>query len=149
MKLMLITSIFSLHCAHAFNCWEMHFTTRMHSSRMLPSAAEAMCIPACTGRGCIPTCTGQGGVCPGVVCPGGHLARGCVTRGRLPGGCLPQCMLGYTPREHNDWQTGVKTLPCRNLTTLRPVTRQANLTKFKRQTQKKPKWNTKRREMFM
>ena len=32
----------------------------------------------------------------------------CTTRGGcLPGGCL-------TPREQNDWQTVVKTLPCRN-----------------------------------
>ena len=56
---------------------------------------------------------------------------GCVPSTALAvrgGGCLLQCMLGYvcrgvsapmhagihTPREQNDWQTGVKTLPCRN-----------------------------------
>ena len=31
-----------------------------------------------------------------------------------PGGVHPHCMLGYTP-EQNDWQTGVKTLPCPKL----------------------------------
>ena len=99
----------------------------------LPSAAIAMCIPACTGGGeCIPECTGQGGcvsqhtlggggvsawgvsaqrgvgVCPGRVCPGG----GC-----LPRGVYPSMLWGRHPPHVNRMTDRCKTitlpqLPC-------------------------------------
>ena len=51
---------------------------------------------------CLPQCM-LGYVCPGGVCPSAcwDMSAG--------GGAAP-----HTPCEQNDWQTGVKTLPCRN-----------------------------------
>ena len=31
------------------------------------------------------------------------------------GGCIPACTEADPPREQNNWQTSVKTSPCRNL----------------------------------
>ena len=104
---------------------------------------QGVCIPACTGQGVyIPACTGQGGVHPSMhwagVCVSQHaLGREvCIPactgqgvsagRGSAQGGvCLGVSAQGDvwqtpprpeadTPCEQNDWQTGVKTLPCRN-----------------------------------
>ena len=71
----------------------------MHSSRM----RTVRCSSRLAGEVCLP----GGGVCPGGCLPGGCLARGmCAPGGGVcPGGC---------PCEQNDWQTGVKTLTCRN-----------------------------------
>ena len=73
------------------------------------------CLPGgCLPRGCLPGegVSAQGRVCLprrvsayGGVCPGGVFAQGGVCLG--VSGRHPPC-------EQNDWQTGVKTLPCRN-----------------------------------
>ena len=63
----------------------------------VPPASVA--IGGSAGRGCLPS----EGVCPESVCPGGC----------LPGGV-------HHPVKQNDWQTGVKSLPCRKRR-LRPV----------------------------
>ena len=77
-----------------------------------------------------------GGVCPegvsawgvsaqGGVCPEGVSAwEGCLPRGdvsghgglvvSLQGGFIPACTGADTPPLWTEWQTGVKTLPCRN-----------------------------------
>ena len=72
--------------------------------------------------GCLP----GGGLCPGDVWSGGCMLRGVGVYPRggclSGGGCLPRGVLQTPPRtetdtppcEQNDWQTGVKTLPCRN-----------------------------------
>ena len=93
---------------------------------------RGVCIPACTGQGVyIPACTGQWGVYPSMHWAGGcvfqhALGRGCLLGGGLPRGCLPRGLSDWgcgrhppdqrqtPPCEQNDWQTGVKTLPCRN-----------------------------------
>ena len=82
--------------------------------RGVSAREEGRCLPkGCLPRwvcpsGCLPRGCAQGGVCPtGVL-------RWCVS---LTGGCVadtPQTRGRHTPREENDWQTGVKTLPCRN-----------------------------------
>ena len=87
----------------------------------IPSAAVAV-----GEGGCLP----RRGVCLGGVCRGRCLPRGCLPRGCvclekvsaqgvsawgcLPGGCLPGGVSQIPPCEENDWQTGVKTLPCPN-----------------------------------
>ena len=74
-----------------------------------------------------PGVSAQWGVCQGFVCLGG--LPQCMLGYVCPGECLPQCMVGYVrlreclsqcmlgythPCKQNDWQTGVKTLSCRN-----------------------------------
>ena len=81
----------------------------------VPSAAVTVseggwCLPArwgcllagcgCLHGGCLPRRWGLSG---------GYLPRGWLPRGCLPGGCLPD-----TPPQWTEWQTGVKSLPCRN-----------------------------------
>ena len=66
----------------------------MHSSRCV--------LPACCPY--LPACTAQGGVCFRGVC---YSKGGCL----LPGGCLPRGVC-HSPL-WTEWQTGVKTLPCR------------------------------------
>ena len=61
-----------------------------------------------------PSMDWAGGVCLGVsaqggVCPGGSAQWGVSARGCLSGGVWQT-----RPCEQNDWQTGVKALPCRN-----------------------------------
>ena len=67
------------------------------------------------GDVCLP-----GGVCPAGVCLGVYVS---TQRGfSAQGGCLPKGVWQTAPDqrqtypscEQNDWQTGVKTLPCRN-----------------------------------
>ena len=55
--------------------------------------------------GCLP----RGGFCPGGVYP-----RGVSPGGVYLGGVCPDQRQTPPPREQNDWQTGVKTLPCHN-----------------------------------
>ena len=57
----------------------------------------------CSGR-LLGGVSDQGGVCLGV-----SALNGCLSKG-----CLPRGVSTRQPREQNDWQTGVKTLPCRN-----------------------------------
>ena len=73
------------------------------------------CIPKCTGQGwCVSQIAlGRGvstqGMC---VCPGGWCLAGGVSG---QGGVYPSMHLGrYPPPPWTEWQTGVKTLPCRN-----------------------------------
>ena len=67
----------------------------MHSSRIgcIPSVAVAVCWGGSAQEGVSARGDMPGGVCPGGVCPGG---------------CLPDTPLW------TEWQTLVKTLPCRN-----------------------------------
>ena len=70
----------------------------------VPSAAVVVSV--CPG-GCLPRrMSAQGGVCPG----------GCLPRGVCPGrGCWVSAQGIYqTPPLWTEWQTDVKTLPCRN-----------------------------------
>ena len=69
---------------------------------------------------------GRGGVCLGVVvCPGGVSSRAMSAQGGVcPGGVFPGagvcpgrrsvCPEGVKTPLWTEWQTGVKTLPCRN-----------------------------------
>ena len=78
--------------------------TRMHSSRMR-IASSSIHRGACVPNGGV--CP-RGPACPGGVCTwGGVCARGACMARRVCVALTPLC-------EQNDWQTGVKTLPCRN-----------------------------------
>ena len=92
----------------------------------------------CLAEGCLPVGVCPGGCLFGGVCPGGCLPRGvsaqgvCLPRGGVSAqgvsaqGCVCPGVARHppvgvsaqglpdTPCEQNDWQTGVKTLPCRN-----------------------------------
>ena len=95
------------------------YTTSVHSSRMrlahlLTVSQNALCnggvcIPACTGRGCVSVlgrCLPKGVSAQGVcVCPG--------VCGRHPPG--PEADTPPPTPLWTEWQTGVKSLPCRNL----------------------------------
>ena len=87
---------------HLAICYQMTIETRMHSSGMCTShlltiSQHALCRGVCPG-GCL-----LGGVCPGwCVCPG--------SGGHHP----PPRTRGRHPPLWTEWQTGVKTLPCRN-----------------------------------
>ena len=70
--------------------------TRMHSSRM-----RTVCCNSRLGGGCLP---GRGGLCV-------YLGEGGVPGVVYPGGCLPATP---PPALWTEWQTHVKTLPCRN-----------------------------------
>ena len=103
--------------------------------------AQGGCLPrGCMPNGCLPRCRclsrgwvwgclprdvcPMGAVCSlprGGVCPGGCLggyALGVSTKGVVccQGVCLPSRSRGCLPDTHlwTEWQTGVKTLPCRN-----------------------------------
>ena len=82
--------------------------TIMHSSRMRAVHCSSHLlwegVSAKKGVGV----SGQRGIYQGGVCPGGYLPRGVC-----PGGCLPRGCLVDTPL-WTEWQTPVKTLPCRN-----------------------------------
>ena len=102
----------------------------------LASAAVAVCQVGCLPGGCLPGGMStwgvsiQGGVCLGVSAQGvggvwswGYLPRGCLPGGLPRMGVCPGstgrvvCQTPpYPPRldRMTEWQTGVKTLPCRN-----------------------------------
>ena len=85
--------------------WTIHsrMCTVRSSSHVHPSMHWEWCLP----RGCL----------PGGVCLGGRrgLPRGCLPGEVRPGGVCPGGTEADTPLcEKNDWQTVVKTLPCRN-----------------------------------
>ena len=89
---------YKLSCVILFSSSASNLTTQQECIPVgcVPSTAMAV-----FGRGCLPT---------------GVFARGRVSaRGWLPGGCLPG--EGVSARHRplwTEWQTGVKTLPCRN-----------------------------------
>ena len=98
---------------HWQRCWKSYLATRMHSSRM----RTVRCSGHLDGGGWLPAkrCLLQwpsrGGVClpRKMSAPGGCLPEGgCLPRGCLCRGCQPD-----TPPLWTEWQTGVKTLPCR------------------------------------
>ena len=70
----------------------------------------------CPSRGCLPRgclhrgVSGQRECLPGGCLPGGCLSRGCLLRGGI-------FLVGVSAWELN-WQTGVQTLPCPNLSLL-------------------------------
>ena len=88
---------------------QKNLKARMHSSRM--------CTVHCSSR-----LLGVGGVCAeGVSAKGGSAQGRCLPRGDVcpggsvcSGGCLPGGGLPKTPLLWTEWQTLVKTLPCRN-----------------------------------
>ena len=124
--------------------WKRMQTSRMRTARLLTVSQHALCmgvcIQACTGQGGVSpggVCPGrylprrvsaQRGVCPGGICPGGVSAgeKGIVARGRCVADtpsspadtCPGQTLAGQIPPWADtlwtEWQTGVKTLPCRN-----------------------------------
>ena len=53
----------------------------------------------------------------GVCLPRGVSAWGVSAQGGVYPGCIPACTEADPQSERNDWQTGVKTLPCRNFVT--------------------------------
>ena len=93
-------------CNEKHRIWSQRFTlvTCMHSSRMRTARLLTVSQHALCRWGVYPSIHWAGGVCPGGYLSGGY----------LPGGCLPGGLWQTPPCEENDWQRGVKTLPCRN-----------------------------------
>ena len=112
----LIHKLYCNQCQHVWSVQQECITVGR-----VPSAAVAVCQGVSAWGGCLP-----GGCVPGGVCLGGVFPRGCLHMECLArrmsawGGSAPEvsalgCLLGVSaPREQNDRQTGVKTLPCRN-----------------------------------
>ena len=91
------------------------------SARRGGGCLTRVCLPrGCLSWGCLPW-----GVCASGVSAWGLSAQEGVSQGVSTGGCLPgrgstQGIVWKTPPlpcEQNDWQTGMKTLPCRNYVT--------------------------------
>ena len=102
--------------------WIEFFTNWAKLAIMLILVSEA-CIPV----GCVPPAcwlypsmhcaeavSARRGVFPEGVCFWASEQRRCLPRGVCLGGVCPGVCVADTPCEQNDWQTGVKTLPCRN-----------------------------------
>ena len=97
---------------HRQRCWKSYLATRMHSSRMRTvrcsghldgggggAASQEVSAAVAVSGGGVSACRGMS-ACQGRCLPEG----GCLCRG-----CQPD-----TPPLWTEWQTGVKTLPCRN-----------------------------------